>query len=253
MNGKIPTILALLLLGVFLFNLPDTLWNAIAIGLLTSSLVLTVDVVFSWINNVSLLEKIFGFRKVKIYDDNNKAFEEIFSKYLKNQRIQTAIFVGYTADMQARNLQHFVGKHNTKIEELRILVKHPGSIGNSIEVNGMTFPPFPMSRDKQKNRRIEIKHSIKEIRGLLSRNFVQKCEMRGYYSLPSIRAIVLNNEIGFISLYTRHTTGDDLTGTTNFYTRISLKSKYEKDMLISFLEWFNHSWESSIEIPISDK
>ncbi len=30
--------------------------------------------------------------------------------------------------------------------------------------------------------------------------------------------------------------------------RISFKSKFEKEMLNSFLEWFNHSWESSVEL-----
>ena len=55
-----------------------------------------------------------------------------------------------------------------------------------------------------------------------------------------------------MSIYIRHTAGDDLSGTTDLYIRLSNKSKIERALLKDFLEWIRFVWDSSVEIKMSN-
>lgn len=252
MKGKIASIVVCLCIAIWLLISGNSIRIGIGISLLAAVVALIVDVFFTALYQYSIFAQMFNLHRIKTYKTEEEAFRSVFDCYKSKDVIQSVIFVGYTADMQARNLQHYMLQNNIEIENLEILIKHPVSISESVVINNLAFPAFPMVNSKIQNRRNEVTHSLNEIKGLINRGFVRSCKAKGYYSLPSIRAVVINKEYGYLSFYVRHTTGGDLSGTTNNYIRISNLSRIEKTLLKGFLEWFAITWDCSIGINNSD-
>ena len=218
---------------------------AIGSGLLATGIFIFIDSVFNYIGKYSVLEQLHDLQRVKIYPDNTDAFKDVFKKY-KGDKLRSVIFVGYTGDMATRNLQVHAGNEGISIEELKILVKHPNTVADPITINNIQFPGFPCNSERIEIRSGEADDSIREANGLVSKNFVQKFNVRLYYSLPSIRAVLINDEFGFLSIYRQHTTGDDLSGSRGLYMRMSKHSEFEKKLLENFREWFEIMWNTSI-------
>lgn len=238
-------ILAIGLLLYFVFN--DAITFALSIGLLVSAIVLGIDLILIVFSQHSGINYYFKHRIIRISRDNRIAFKKLLKEYSEKE-INELKLMSYTGDMGARILQENLKKMKIeKIKCLKILIKHPDTLSNNIKINNISFPSFPLKDKKIKNRTSEIPHSISELESLKDKGKIEDLQIRYYYSLPILRAVIFNNTKGFFSIYKTHSTGDDLSGSTDFYIKISEDNYTEKALLDHAKEIFDVLWNTGIE------
>ena len=200
------------------------------------------------------IKKLKEIKRVTIYKEEQEAFNATFNKYNPGTPLNSVIFIGYTSSMGITNLVRYLQKHHIIIKKLQFLIKHPESISENIIFNDRVFPRFPDNSKQIKTRKSEIEGLIGNLQLQTENKLIVEYEVKGYYSIPSIRAVIINKEYGYLSIYGPYYAGNystaDVSGTTAWYVRLSKQSSFERQLLESILDWFNSEWRYGIPLKI---
>lgn len=236
--------------GIFLVIQDNLIFVAIGTSLLATFIFIALDTGVSSVFHLSAVDALRDFHRVKIFSTNDEAFRHIFRKF-REEKIHSLKMLTYTADMETRNLQRLIRDAGIKVGRVSILVKDPETLAEIITVNEHNYPGFPANEEMRNNRSGEFEHALTELKGLIDGGFAESIEVRYYYSLPAIRATIMDEKIGYMSIYQRHTSGGDLSGSTNVYIQLSKRrSRIEKELLEDVLEWFEIAWEAGRRVQI---
>jgi hypothetical protein len=222
--------------------------NGVGISLGAAGLMLAIDVTYRWLGKTSIVDWLIGPRRLRIYSEEGEAFNAVFCDLPSGCVVNSVYLLNYTADMGSRDLQRYVTQNRITVRSLKLLIRHPTTLAESIEVNHACFPGFPRYAEKGKKRRNEIDHTLTELSAMRNQGIIQSCEIRGYYGIPCLRAVILNRDRACLSIYIGDSTGDDVSGTTDVYILLSKQSRVESASLENLLNWFDTAWGFSTDI-----